>query len=105
MVQQPMSDISRLLTDLPRGKREHLEALLKEEVGEFNSFPLSFAQQRLWFLAQLQPGSVLYNMPAAVRLTGPLDVPSLAQSINEMVNRHEALRTTFAAVVGQPIQV
>src|SRR4051794_39089609 len=102
MVQQPMSDISRLLADLPGDKRELLEALLKEEGGEFNCFPLSFAQQRLCLLDKLQQGTALYNMPAALRFKGPLDVSSLKQTTNEVETRHEALRTTFAAVGGQP---
>ncbi|HEV7515064.1 MAG TPA: amino acid adenylation domain-containing protein, partial [Thermoanaerobaculia bacterium] len=67
--------------------------------------PLSFAQQRLWFLAQLVPESPFYNMPAALHLTGPLDVSALARSCNEIVRRHEALRTTFPAVQGVAAQV
>src|SRR5215204_7529094 len=67
--------------------------------------PLSFAQQRLWFLDQLEPGSGAYNLPAAVRLQGPLDVAVLARALNAMVARHEALRTSFAAVEGRPAQV
>jgi aspartate racemase len=66
---------------------------------------LSFAQARLWFLEQLEPGSGAYNMPAAVRLTGSLDVAALKQSLQEIVQRHEALRTTFRMVSGEPIQV
>ena len=62
--------------------------------------PLSFAQERLWFLDQLEPGSAAYNMPAALRLRGRLDVPALAASLAEIVRRHEALRTTFSVAVG-----
>jgi amino acid adenylation domain-containing protein len=67
--------------------------------------PLSFAQQRLWFIDQLDPGNSVYNFPVAVRLMGPLNVVALKQSLNEIVRRHEALRTTFALVDGRPIQV
>src|SRR5262249_11377373 len=67
--------------------------------------PLSFAQQRLWFLDQWQPGTALYNVPAAVRLTGPLDVAALERSLTEIIRRHEALRTSFPAEHGQPNQV
>ncbi|MFY9573907.1 MAG: amino acid adenylation domain-containing protein [Blastocatellia bacterium] len=67
--------------------------------------PVSFAQQRLWFLEQLEPGTPAYNMPAAVRLTGNLDVATLERSFTEIVRRHEVLRTTFAEVEGEPVQV
>ncbi|HSK77319.1 MAG TPA: amino acid adenylation domain-containing protein, partial [Thermoanaerobaculia bacterium] len=65
--------------------------------------PLSFAQERLWFLDRLEPGSAAYNMPAALSLTGPLDLPALAASLAEIVRRHEVLRTTFAEVSGSPV--
>jgi amino acid adenylation domain-containing protein len=77
--------------------------LLKAERG--GPLPLSFAQQRLWFLDQLEPGSAAYNVPAAVRLTGRLDVPALERSLNEIVRRHESLRTTFTEIGGRPAQV
>ncbi|HWW75790.1 MAG TPA: condensation domain-containing protein, partial [Pyrinomonadaceae bacterium] len=67
--------------------------------------PLSFAQQRLWFLDQLQPGSAMYNVPLALRLTGRLDLAAFEKAISELVRRHEVLRTTFTAVDGRPAQL
>jgi amino acid adenylation domain-containing protein len=64
--------------------------------------PLSFAQQRLWFLDQLEPGNPFYNLPTAARLTGPLDVPALRRTLDELVRRHESLRSRFYASEGQP---
>ncbi|HZI06968.1 MAG TPA: AMP-binding protein, partial [Archangium sp.] len=66
--------------------------------------PLSFAQQRLWFLDQLEPGSPLYSIPAAVRLEGTLDVSALERSFAELVRRHESLRTTFVEAGGTAVQ-
>lgn len=76
-----------------------------ERVTRDGNLPLSFAQQRLWFLWQLQPESSAYNLFRAVRLQGKLDVAALEQSFNEIIHRHEALRTVFEVVNGQPIQV
>ncbi|HSF43791.1 MAG TPA: non-ribosomal peptide synthase/polyketide synthase [Thermoanaerobaculia bacterium] len=67
--------------------------------------PLSFAQQRLWFLDQLEPGSPLYNIPVALRIEGPLRSEVLALCLGEITRRHEALRTVFAAPEGSPVQV
>lgn len=67
--------------------------------------PLSFAQQRLWFLSQLEPGLSFYNLPLATRMSGPLIVSRLHDSLNEIVRRHSILRTTFVSVDGQPMQV
>ncbi|MBD2112495.1 MULTISPECIES: non-ribosomal peptide synthetase [Cyanophyceae] len=69
------------------------------------SAPLSFAQQRLWFLYQLAPHNPFYNVPAAIRLTGTLDRSALERSLQEIVRRHGALRTRFTIVDGQPVQV
>ncbi|MBA3714469.1 MAG: non-ribosomal peptide synthetase, partial [Pyrinomonadaceae bacterium] len=112
-----MSRLSKRSFEFSSKKRELLEALLQEEGvnlssaqkisrrREADSLPLSFAQQRLWFLNQLEPDSPFYNVPAALRLSGPLNVAALEQSINEIIRRHESLRTTFAAVDGTPVQV
>lgn len=67
-------------------------------------FPPSFAQQRLWFLAQLEPNSSFYNIPVAMRLRGPLRLEALEKSLNEMIRRHESLRTSFATIDGRPLQ-
>ncbi len=67
--------------------------------------PLSFAQERLWFLDQLAPGLATYNMPLALALRGDLSWPALAGALTGVVRRHEVLRTTFAAVDGRPVQV
>ena len=67
--------------------------------------PLSFAQQRLWFLDQLEGPSAVYNMPNAVRLDGPLDLSAFKAAFQEIVNRHEALRTNFRQENGRPLQV
>ncbi|AFZ09438.1 amino acid adenylation domain protein [Oscillatoria nigro-viridis PCC 7112] len=72
---------------------------------EVFAFPTSFAQQRLWFIDQLEPGNPFYNLPAAVLLKGRLNVIVLERSFKEIVRRHEALRTTFATADGQPVQV
>ncbi|MEH1955410.1 condensation domain-containing protein [Nostoc sp.] len=105
-----------LSPDLSTQLRERKQEILKHLTSSVNlqpivpvprntNLPLSFAQQRLWFLNQLEPNSTTYNLPFAVRLTGTLNMPALEQSLNEIVQRHETLRTTFALVNGQPIQV
>ncbi len=67
--------------------------------------PLSYAQQRLWFLDRLGETSTEYNMPSALRLRGELDLKALEQTINTIISRHESLRTHFAEVEGEPVQV
>ena len=66
--------------------------------------PLSFAQQRLWLLDRLEPGSTAYSMPFALTISGRLDVAALERSFSEVVRRHEILRTTFPAAGGRPQQ-
>ncbi|MFL6202720.1 MAG: condensation domain-containing protein, partial [Thermoanaerobaculia bacterium] len=72
------------------------------EAGE--PLPLSFAQERLWFLDQLDPGTRTYNVSTAVRLLGRLDAPALGGSLNEIARRHASLRTTFTSAQGSPAQ-
>ncbi|WP_420127104.1 non-ribosomal peptide synthase/polyketide synthase [Longimicrobium sp.] len=74
-------------------------------VERTGALPLSFAQERLWFIDQLEPGSATYNIPAALRLAGALDQRALERALGEIVRRHEALRTVFAQAGGSPVQV
>jgi len=78
---------------------------LEDSAEEVFLFPLSFAQQRLWFLQQMNPQSPVYNVPVASRLLGKLNVKAIEQALNEIVQRHEILRTTFQMVDAQPMQV
>ncbi|NTW01790.1 MAG: amino acid adenylation domain-containing protein, partial [Oscillochloris sp.] len=96
--QVPVAEPARLATTTT-----NLQPLLPTPRDQ--DLPLSFAQQRLWFLDQLEPGSPLYNIPSARRLHGPLRADLLEQSINAILRRHEVLRTTFAAQDGRARQV
>jgi amino acid adenylation domain-containing protein len=73
-------------------------------VTRTGNLPLSFAQQRLWFLDQLEGSSATYNIPVVLQLTGPLNLPVFQQSLRELVRRHEVLRTTFVKVQEMPVQ-
>ncbi|HWS86509.1 MAG TPA: amino acid adenylation domain-containing protein [Pyrinomonadaceae bacterium] len=87
------------------GTAHGVEAPPLAAVERGGPLPLSFAQQRLWFLNQLEPGNPFYNIPSAARLEGRLDVAALEQTLTEIVRRHEALRTTFASEGGEPVQL
>src|SRR5262245_34459381 len=69
------------------------------------TLPLSYAQRRLWVLDRIQPGGTEYLMPVLLRLRGALDVPALRRALDEIVARHEVLRTRYATVDGEPVQV
>ena len=110
----PPDDFSARLASLPADKRAIFEREIKQEIQlaaailpRVHASPcaLSFAQQRLWFLDQLDPGSAAYNLSTSLRLPGFLDISILKRSLNEIVRRHEALRTTFEFVDGQPAQI
>ena len=97
-------------------EKRRLLRLLTERQSEVLSFrpsrrrrpnrtPLSFAQERLWFLDQLLPDRSVYNVPASIRISGKLNHHALERTLNEIVRRHEALRTTFQVVDDQPVQI
>ncbi|HVI73135.1 MAG TPA: condensation domain-containing protein, partial [Pyrinomonadaceae bacterium] len=102
-----LGTISALARSLEAMMRDSAEISLPplERVSRDEAPPLSFAQQRLWFIHQLSPESTIYNIPYAIRLTGELNVAALEQTFVEIVRRHEVLRTTFSTVDGQPVQV
>ncbi len=86
-------------------RRDLLSTLINDEKDSVETFPVSFAQQRLWFLSQLEPDNPSYNLPLILRLQGELNVDALEQTINAIIVRHESLRTTFREVDGEPVQI
>lgn len=98
-----VASLSDRISQLSQGDRQ-LEAPPIVRVSRDGELPLSFAQQRLWFLDRLQPGNPAYNIPAAVRLQGAIDLTALERSFQTIIARHEALRTIFNTVEGRPIQ-
>ncbi|MBV9774950.1 MAG: amino acid adenylation domain-containing protein, partial [Gemmatimonadetes bacterium] len=76
-----------------------------ERVPRDRPLPLSFAQQRMWFIQQLEPESAAYNLPFPLRIRGPLDVAVLERALSELQRRQESLRTVFVALAGEPTQV
>jgi amino acid adenylation domain-containing protein len=114
----PIITTNPSLANLSEAKRNLLEKYLRGDLKRRPTPPrtiaprppgtpahLSFAQERLWFLDQLNPDSAVYNVPLAVRLSGPISPVVLERSVNEIVRRHDALRTTFATVDGQPVLI
>ena len=99
--------IQQLARGLDSGEwtQNHLPLLPMQSIPRDGKLPLSSVQERLWFLDQVTPGSHAYNVPVALRLKGVLDAAALQRALNEIVQRHESLRTTFANEEGQLIQV
>ncbi|WP_069167511.1 MupA/Atu3671 family FMN-dependent luciferase-like monooxygenase [Nocardia altamirensis] len=89
--------------DISTGDRRELLASMLQHNG--SGRPLSYPQQRLWFLDQLDPDSAVYNMPLGYLITGPLEVEPLRRALSEVVRRHEVLRTVFLADQGRPWQL
>ncbi len=98
-----VADLAEFIQQLQQDSQPIVPPLLP--VSRDRQLPISFAQERLWILDQLEGGSAFYNMPAAVRLIGQLNVSALQQSFQEIINRHEILRTNFKNVNGQPVQI
>jgi hypothetical protein len=78
-----------------KSKREQLAELLRARLNQARYCDPSYAQQRMWYVDQLAPGNPAYNVPWALRLKGSLDLPALHRSLNDVIKRHEILRTTF----------
>src|ERR1700741_182011 len=113
-----MSKLSQQIEDLSPQQRDLLVLLLarkkREEAARSqiapvsrtaDTFPLSFAQQRLWFLTQLQQDAAVYNVSGGVRMKGPLSVSALERALNEVVLRHESLRTSIRQIDSGPVQI
>ncbi|WP_054743048.1 non-ribosomal peptide synthetase/MFS transporter [Cellulosilyticum ruminicola] len=93
------------LIELNKKKQKALEIPVQpREAGEI-TFPVSSAQRRIWFMHQMQPDSIEYNVPVAYTIKGDFNVTYCKEALNEVVQRHEILRTTFKEVDGEPMQV
>jgi len=76
-----------------------------EKDMNIEELPLSYAQQRLWFLDQLEESSAIYNLPVGLRVQGKLNIAALEQSLQAIIARHEVLRTNFITVDGETVQI
>ncbi|MDJ0732652.1 MAG: amino acid adenylation domain-containing protein [Nostocaceae cyanobacterium] len=99
-----LSEIKQYKTEILAFLRRKNDSILP--TNRDVALPLSFAQQRLWIITQLDPDNAFYNLPGAVRLQGKLNIEFLQQSFSEIINRHEALRTNFIVQAdGEPVQI
>lgn len=99
------TSIAQLASNILAQVTEDVAIEAIEPISCDRTLELSFAQERLWFLEQLEPENPFYNLAAAVHLTGKLDVAALTQSLNAIIQRHEVLRTRFVAESGKPRQI
>src|SRR6185369_4558724 len=97
--------LARFLEQVKKKPQENAQIHVIQRQAGTNSFPLSFAQQRLWILDRFEPGTSLFNTATVWWLEGPLSVRALAAAFTEMHRRHESLRTTFTVHEGHPVQV
>ncbi|MFN6517006.1 MAG: non-ribosomal peptide synthetase [Nostoc sp. CreGUA01] len=97
-----LSPAKKALLEKWKGGKFQADTIPKRQVS--NTIPLSFSQQRLWFIDQLYHGSSFYNIPIAFHIKGQLNITALGQSLNEILNRHEVWRTNFTLVNGEPVQ-
>nr|WP_261978016.1 non-ribosomal peptide synthetase [Gordonia sp. NB41Y] len=95
----------RALVAAAAGRDGGIVAPIVAEPARPDRIPLSFAQQRMWFINQFDPSSPTYNVPIVMRVSGPLDIRALRSAIADLVVRHEILRTTFVSVDGDPVQL
>ncbi|MFY9573345.1 MAG: amino acid adenylation domain-containing protein, partial [Blastocatellia bacterium] len=94
-----------IIVEREKGSGRSLQLEPITPVSRSGELPLSFGQERVWFLEQLQPGTSAYTIPAPVRLAGPLDVAALQRAFSDIIRRHESLRTRFINAGGTPVQV
>lgn len=98
--------LADLADAIQKGQKEDRHELMPiAPVSRDQEIPLSFSQERVWFLLEFDPSSIAYHFQATLKIMGPLDVPALKRSLGEMVRRHEILRTTFMRKDGHPVQV
>ena len=104
LIQQIKDNKSEIIGYLKLIKQEEHERKIVPVCERKTEYLLSYAQQRLWFLDQLEPGSAFYNMPVSVELLGRLDLKALRQTFSALVERHESLRTVFTMDAGEAVQ-
>ncbi|MBV9494360.1 MAG: amino acid adenylation domain-containing protein, partial [Acidobacteria bacterium] len=98
------STVAQLAASIAKGEKSDIPAIPRADRSQYDSLPLSFAQERLWFLNQLAPNTAGYNISRAVKITGAFDVARIEAAFNVVIARHENLRTVFPSVDGEPRQ-